>query len=98
MMDNTFFHKRVIFCQERELGQNPSRLPHDQPYKSQRNTEIEQVQRYMIGNRRTKDHLVKIEPVTENQKYGHKSYRGPVPLGAPAHKDQQGAQEVDYQI
>src|ERR1700709_12146 len=52
----------------------------------------------MIGTGRTKDHLVKIEPVTKYQKYGHKSYRGIVAFGAAFHEDQQGCQEVDDQV
>src|ERR1700743_2021324 len=43
-------------------------------------------------------HLIEIQPVTENQKYGHKCYRAPIPLGTPLHQDQQRAYKVDYQV
>src|SRR5882757_4338372 len=45
-----------------------------------------------------KYHLEKIQPVTEYQKYGHKSYGSIVALGARLHVDQQGSQEVDDQV
>ena len=97
MVDNTFFQKRMILSQYRELTEYPSGLPHDQPDKPCRDAEVEQVHRYMVRERTGEDRLVGIQPVSEYQKYGHKSYCGIVPFGAPAHKDQQRGQEVDYQ-
>ena len=39
-MYNTFFYKRMVFGQQRELAQHPGGLPHDQPDEAQRDTEI----------------------------------------------------------
>src|SRR5882757_3819867 len=51
------------------------------------------------GDMRTgEDHLVKIQPVTKDQKYGHKCYRAPVAFRAPLHQDQQGTYKVDYEV
>src|ERR1700761_6801664 len=98
MVDNTFFQKRMILGQYRKFAENPSRLPHDQSDKSCRDTEVEEVHRHVIGIRSGENHLVEVQPVPEQQKYGHKSYRRIVPLGTPAHKNQQWSQEVDYQV
>src|SRR5579859_645110 len=100
MMDNTFFQERMVFCQQRIRAQHSSGLPHDQSYKTQRDTEVEEIQGHMVGGDMLcrEDHLVKIQPVTKDQKYGHKGYSGIVPLGSAAHKNQQRAQKVDYQI
>src|SRR5689334_12936814 len=88
----------MVSFQQREFRKNPSRLPHDQPYKSERDTEVEQVHGHVVFARRAEDHLVEVQPVTEHQKYGHKCYSSPVALGAAAHEDQQRSQEVDYQV
>ena len=98
MVDNTFFQKRMILGQYREFAENSPCLPHDQPDKPCRNAEVEEVHRHMFGIRTGENHLVKIQPVPEQQKYGHKSYRGIVPLGPPTHVDQQGRQEVDDEV
>ena len=97
-MDDTFFQEWVVLCQHREFAHYPRRLPHDQPDKSCRDAEVEEVHRHMIGIRTGENHLVEIQPVSEQQKYGHKCYRGIVPFGAAAHKDQQGRQEVDDEV
>lgn len=90
----------MVFCQCRELSEHPGRLPHDQSYEAQCDTEIEEVQGYMVGGDvlTGEHHLEVIQPVTEDQKYGHKRYRAPVPFGTPLHVNKQRAQEVDYQI
>ena len=100
MVDNTFFRKRMILCQHRELAQYPSGLPHDQSYKTQRDAEVEEVHWYVArGDMLAREHhLIIIQPVTKEQKYGHKGYRTPVPLGTPRHVDKEGAYKVDYQI
>src|SRR5580698_5621932 len=98
MVDNTFFQKRMILGQYRELAEYPPGLPHNQSDKPCRDAEIEEIHRHMIGIRTGENHLVEIQPVSEQQKYGHKSYRRIVPFGSPAHKDQQGSQEVDDQV
>ena len=92
-MYNTFFYKRMVFGQQWELAHHPGGLPHDQPDKAQRNTKIEEVQGYVVrGNMLAgKHHLEKIEPVTKDQKYGHKSYRAPIAFRTPFHQDQQWA-------
>ena len=69
MMDNTFFQERVVFRQQRELTQYLSGLPHDQPHKSKRHPEIEQVQRHLFGIVVREYHLEEVQPVTEYQKY-----------------------------
>ena len=97
MVDNTFFQKRMILGQYREFAEYPSGLPHDQPDKPCCNPKIEEVHRYMVREGTGENRLVGIQPVSEYQKYGHKSYCGIVPFGVPAHKDQEGRQEVDYQ-
>ena len=98
MVDNTFFQERVVLCQHREFADYPCRLPHDQSHKAQGDPKIEQIHRHMVGIGFGKYHLVEIQPVSEDQKYGHKSYRTPVAFGAPLHKDQQRAHKVDYQV
>ena len=92
-MYNTFFYKRMVFGQQWELAHHPGGLPHDQSDKAQRDTKIEEVQGYVVrGNMLAgKHHLEKIEPVTKDQKYGHKSYRAPIAFRAPFHQDQQWA-------
>src|ERR1700743_2899884 len=98
MMYNTFFQERMVFCQRREFAEDPGSLPHDQSNEAQRQTEVEQVQRYFIRRGCAEDHLVKIQPVTEYQKYGHKSYRAIVTFRTPFHQDEQRAYEVDDQV
>ena len=98
MVDNTFFHEWVVLGQHREFAQHPRRLPHDQPDKSQCNTEIVQIQRYLVGIMLGEYHLEEIQPVSEYQKYGHKSYRAPVPFRAAFHQDQQRSHEIDDEI
>ena len=78
MMDNTFFHKRMVPGQHGEFAQYPRRLPHDQPDKAQGDTEVEQVHRNVVRVDPGEYHLVKIQPVSKDQKYGHKSYRAPI--------------------
>ena len=68
------------------------------PTNPKRDSKIKQVQGHVVGTGSTKDHLVKIQPVTEYQKYGHKSYRSIVAFGAAFHEDQQGSHEVDDQV
>src|ERR1700760_3020059 len=100
MMNNTFFQERMILGQRRELAEYPCRLPHDQPYKAQRDTEIEEVQGYMVGGDMLarEHHLEEIQPVSKDQKYGHKCYRAPVAFGTAFHEDKQRAHEIDYQV
>ena len=92
-MYNTFFYKRMVFGQQRELAQHPGGLPHDQPDKAQCDTKIKEVHRYMVrGDMLAGEyHLEKVQPVTEDQKYGHKSYRAPIAFRASFHQDQQWA-------
>src|SRR5579863_9423012 len=98
MMDDTFFQKRMVLRQQRELTQYPLCLPHDQPDKTQRDPEIEDVHLNMVRVDPGEYHLVKIQPVSKDQKYGHKCYRAPVPFGPPFHVDQQRGHEVDYEV
>ena len=98
MVDNTFFQKRMILGQYRILTEYPSGLPHDQSHKSCCNPKIEQVHRYMVREGTGEDRLVGIQPVPEYQKYGHKSYRAPVPFRASFHQDQQRSHEIDDEI
>ena len=92
-MYNTFFYKRMVFRQQRELAHYPGGLPHDQPDKAQGDAKIEEVQGHMVRGDMLagEHHLIKIQPVTEDQKYGHKSYRSPIAFRASFHQDQQGA-------
>src|SRR5882757_817828 len=98
MMDNTFFQERVVFRQQRNLTQRLSGLPHDQSHKSERYSEVEQVQGYLVRVVVGEYHLEEIQPVTEYQKYRHKSYRSIVAFGACLHEDQQRSHEVDHQV
>ena len=90
----------MVFSQRRELGEHPCCLPHDQSHKAQRDTEIEEVQGDTIGgDMLTREyHLEEIQPVSKDQKYGHKSYRCIVTLGRPGHEDQKRAYKVDYEV
>ena len=87
MMNNTFFQERMIFGQRRELAEHPCRLPHDQPYKAQCDAEIEEVHGHMVGRNMfaREHHLEEIQPVSKDQKYGHKRYRAPVALRTAFH-------------
>ena len=98
MVDNTFFQKRMVFRQQREFTQYPLRLPHDQPDKAQCDPKIEEVHRNMVLVDLGEYHLVKIQPVSKDQKYGHKCYGAPVPFGPPFHIDQQRGYEIDYEV
>src|SRR6516225_5453276 len=49
MVDNTFFQERIVFCQQRNLAQYLSGLPHDQSYKAQRDAEVEEVEGHVVG-------------------------------------------------
>src|SRR5450631_4365472 len=98
MMDNTFLKKWMILRQQRELAQDPSGLPHDHSHKSQGHSEVKQVQGHTIGKRTGKNHLEKIQPMSEDQQYRHKNYGSIITFGAPFHIDQDRSQEVDDQV
>ena len=67
MMDDTFLQERVVLCQQGVFAHYHARLPHDQPDKPKRDTEIKQVHGNMIGIMMREYHLVKIQPVSEYQ-------------------------------
>jgi len=98
MVDDTFFQEWVIPGQQGVFAQHLSCLPHDQPHKSQRDTEIEQIHMDLFRECTRKNHLIKVQPVPEDDQYGHESHRCIITFGAPLHKDQQRAKEVDDQV
>lgn len=67
MMDDTFFQERMVLCQQGILAQHLRGLPHDDPYESQRNTEVEKIHRNLIGVVVGEYHLEKIQPMPEDQ-------------------------------
>src|ERR1700753_3525726 len=100
MVDNTFFKERMVFCQHGELAEYPCGLPHNQPYKAKCDTKIEEVQRYMVGRNVLSGeyHLEKVQPMSEDQKYGHKRYGAIIPFGTSLHQDEQRSHKVDNQV
>ena len=88
----------MIFCIYRKTRQHVSGLVDDQSHESCSNSNIKEVQGHMIRKQTCKNHLVKIQPVTKYQKYGHKSYGRIVTLRAPGHEDQQRAYEINDQV
>ena len=71
MMNDCFFEKRVILHVHRMFAQLLSRYKHDQPDETQCQAKIKQAKLHMGWERSGKNHLVKIEPMSEYNKHRH---------------------------
>ena len=84
-MNNALLKEWMIFCQERIFRQHPAGLINNHPNKPGSYAEVKQTHPHMIRAYASKNHLVKIQPVTKQQSYRHKSYNTVIAFRGRAH-------------
>ena len=104
MVNNTFFNERMSFGDQWISRQSSSGNKNDQPNKSKCDTKIKQhirnisFSRVWIQQRMRKDHLIKIQPVTEYDQHTHECHHGIISFGSSSHQQQNRCNEIDNEI
>ena len=75
MVNDAFFNERMVLCYQRVLSQRPAGNKHYQSYESKSHAKIIQPKLNMLFERTAKNHLVKIQPVPEQNERCHERYR-----------------------
>jgi len=84
-MNNTLFKERMVFRYQWEFRQNITGLVNDQSNETCRKTDIKKIHRHMIRHQTSKNHLVEIHPVANQQSYRHKGYSSVVAFRTGPH-------------
>src|SRR6516164_11413753 len=97
-MNDAFLKERMVPGKQRKFTQYGTGLPDNQSNKSGGNSKIKQIHRHMILYNTAKNHLIKIQPVSKQQSYRHKSDGSPIPLRTSAHINQYRRKEINGQV